>query len=221
MIKSIIDFILHVDKYLVLLIQNYGSYVYLLLFFIIFLETGFVVAPFLPGDSLLFISGTLAASGALNVYLLFLLLSMAAILGDTANYWIGNYFGEKVFSRFVNPEHIKKTKLFFHNYGRKTILLARFVPVVRTFAPFLAGAGKMHYLTFLSYNIIGGIFWAGIFVFSGYYFGNISLVKDNLTIIVFLIIITSFIPLIIEYIKYRRNNFKERNSESSHNFNLN
>ncbi len=204
MIKSILEFILHFDKYLITLIQGYGDFVYVLLFFIVFLETGFVLTPFLPGDSLLFISGTIAATGALNVYYLFFLLSAAAILGDTLNYWIGRHVGKKVFSRFIKQEHLERTRLFFHKHGKKTILLARFVPIIRTFAPFVAGIGKMDYLTFLIYNVIGGIVWVAAFVFSGFYFGNIPLIKDNLTVIVLLIIVISFIPAVIEYIKHRR-----------------
>ena len=205
------EFILHLDVYLATIIQSYGNFVYVLLFFIIFIETGFVLTPFLPGDSLLFISGTFASTGALNVYILFLLLSAAAILGDTVNYWIGSYFGEKVFIRFVKQEHLEKTKLFFHHHGKKTIVLARFIPIIRTFAPFVAGIGKMSYLTFLSYNVLGGIAWVAIFVFSGFYFGNILFVKNNLTIIILIIIITSFIPAMLEYYKHKR---KIRNRRS-------
>jgi membrane-associated protein len=203
MLETAINFILHMDIYLATLVQNYGNLVYLLLFFIIFMETGFVLTPFLPGDSLLFISGTFAAADALNVYLLFILLSIASILGDTLNYWIGYYFGEKVFARFIKPEHLNKTKSFFHTHGKKTIVFARFIPIIRTFAPFVAGIGKMNYLLFLTYNIIGGIAWVAIFVFSGFYFGNIPLVKDNLNIIIILIIVISFIPAIIEYLKHK------------------
>src|SRR3989344_5851566 len=204
MIKDMIGFILHLDVYLAALIQSYGNLVYPLLFLIIFLETGFVLTPFLPGDSLLFISGTFAAIGALNVYLLFSLLSIAAILGDTLNYWIGRHLGEKVFSKFIKREHIERTKLFFHNHGKKTIVLARFIPIIRTFAPFVAGIGKMNYFTFLIYNVVGGISWVAIFVFSGFYFGNIPLIKNNLMMIIILIVIISFIPAILEYIKHRR-----------------
>src|SRR3990167_2298738 len=204
MIESMLSFILHIDLYLISLIQSYGNLVYLLLFLIIFMETGFVLTPFLPGDSLLFISGAIAATGLLDVYLIFLLLSLAAILGDTINYWIGSYFGEKVFIRFVKQEHLEKTKLFFHHHGKKTIVLARFIPIIRTFAPFVAGIGKMSYLTFLSYNVLGGIAWVAIFVFSGFYFGNILFVKNNLTIIILIIIITSFIPAMLEYYKHKR-----------------
>lgn len=208
MIREFVDFILHMDSYLATLVAGYGSLVYVFLFLIIFIETGLVIMPFLPGDSLLFISGALAASGALSVYLLFLLLAAAAILGDTVNYSIGRYFGEKVFSRFINPKHMEKTKLFFHHHGKKTIVLARFVPIIRTFAPFVAGIGKMDYFSFLAYNIIGGISWVAIFIFSGYYFGNIPFVKDNLTVIVILIIIVSFIPAVQEYLKHRKSNQK-------------
>ncbi len=205
MIGIIIDFILHIDVYLAMIIQNYGNLVYIILFFIIFMETGFVLTPFLPGDSLIFISGTFAATGMLNVYFLFLILSIAAILGDTVNYWIVNYFGEKSFKKFIRPEHMEKTKSFFRCYGKKTIVLARFVPIIRTFAPFVAGVGKMNYLTFLSYNVIGGVTWVAIFVFSGYYFGNISFIKENLTIVVLLIIIASLIPAVIEYFRSKKN----------------
>jgi len=202
--------VLHMDVYLDTLIQNYGNFVYVFLFLIIFVETGFVLTPFLPGDSLIFISGTFAATGALNPYILFFLLSTAAILGDTINYWIGHYFGEKIFMKFIKKEHIEKTKTFFHNHGKKTIVLARFMPIVRTFAPFVAGIGKMDYLTFLSYNIIGGIGWVAIFVFSGFYFGNIPFVKNNLTIITLAIISTSFIPPMFEYIKHKRKKSKDQ-----------
>jgi membrane-associated protein len=206
LIPTLIDFILHIDTHLVVLIQNYGSLVYLLLSFIIFMETGFILTPFLPGDSLLFISGTIAATGALNIYLLFLLLTLAAIVGDNLNYWIGRYLGEKVFSRFIKPEHIEKTKLFFHHHGKKTIILARFIPIIRTFTPFVAGIGKMNYLTYLSYDIFGGIIWVSAFVFSGFYFGNIPYIKHNLMLVVLFIIIISFIPAVREYLKHRREN---------------
>jgi len=210
MLETIILFILHMDTYLATFIQSYGNLVYVLLFLIIFMETGFVLTPFLPGDSLLFISGTFATSGALNVYLLVLLLSIASTLGDSVNYFIGHYFGEKVFKKFIKQEHLEKTKLFFHQHGKKTIVLARFVPIIRTFAPFIAGIGKMNYSTFLGYNIIGGIAWVSIFVFSGFYFGNIPFVKDNLTIVTFLIIIVSFIPAILEYMKQRKKSLEKQ-----------
>jgi len=201
---NIIDFIFHIDKYLEILISNYGNFVYAIIFLIIFMETGFVFTPFLPGDSLLFVSGTFASSGFFNIYLLFFLLSIAGILGDTINYWIGNYFGEKVFSKFINQKHFERTKLFFQKHGKKTIVLARFVPIVRTFAPFVAGIGKMKYSTFLFYNVVGGISWVGAFLFAGYFFGNINFVKENLSIIILLIVVVSFIPVIVDYIKNRK-----------------
>jgi len=204
MINTLIDFMLHVDLYLTPLIKDYGNFVYVFLFLIIFIETGLVIAPFLPGDSLLFVAGAFAAAGALNIYFLFLLLSLAAIIGDSVNYFIGRFFGENVFSRFIRDKHMERTKNFFNRHGKKTIVLARFVPIIRTFAPFVAGVGKMNYGSFLSYNIIGGIAWVAIFTFAGYFFGNIPLIKDNLSMVAILIIIISAIPIVIEYIKSRR-----------------
>jgi len=213
MIETIIEFILHIDVHLATIIQTYGGLVYIFLFLIIFIETGFVFMPFLPGDSLLFIAGTFAATDVLNAYLLFLLLSIASILGDTVNYWLGRYAGEKVFKRFIKQEYLERTKLFFHEYGKKTVVIARFVPIIRTFAPFVAGIGRMNYVTFLSYNIIGGLAWVGIFIFSGFYFGNIPFVKNNLTAITLMIIVASFIPAVLEYIKHKRKNLKIKKKE--------
>lgn len=204
MLNTLIDFILHLDKHLSILIQSYGTLTYLFLFLIIFLETGLVITPFLPGDSLLFVAGTFASTGAFNIYILFTLLTIAAILGDTVNYWLGNKFGEKVFTKFIKQEHLEQTRQFFHKHGKKTIVLARFVPIIRTFAPFIAGIGKMEYKTFLSYNIIGGIAWTALFTFAGYFFGNIPIIKNNLNIVIITIILLSFIPIIIEYIKEKK-----------------
>lgn len=204
MLKNIADIFFNLDSYIAVAIQSYGVFVYFLIFAIIFIETGLVIMPFLPGDSLLFISGTFSASGALNVYVLFFGLSIAAILGDTINYWLGNYFGEKVFSKFIKKENIEKTKAFYEKHGKKTIILARFVPIIRTFAPFVAGIGKMKYSTFLIYNIIGGISWVALFIFAGYFFGNIPLVKDNLTLVILVIIFVSLIPVVMEYFKNKR-----------------
>lgn len=201
---KLLDFILHVDKYLNILILNYGAYVYAMMFFVVFVETGLVIMPFLPGDSLLFVAGTFAAVGSLNVIYLFLLLCVAAIIGDTVNYWIGNYFGEKVFAKFIKKEHLDKAKLFYEKHGKKAIVLARFVPIMRTLAPFVAGIGKMNYKTFLVYNVIGGVTWVLIFVFAGYSFGTIPFVKENLTLITLGIILVSMTPAIVEYIKSRR-----------------
>lgn len=205
MLKMIIDFILHLDSYLASLVASYGLWVYGLLFLIIFLETGLVVTPFLPGDSLLFVAGAMAALGDFNIFLLFTLLSLAAILGDTLNYWLGHYFGEKFFTKFIKKEHLEKTQKFFAKYGKKTIILARFVPIVRTFAPFVAGIGKMDYLTFISFNIIGGIFWVALFTFSGFFFGNLKIVKENLSFIIILIILLSLLPILFEYLKAKKN----------------
>jgi membrane-associated protein len=160
--------------------------------------------PFLPGDSLLFIAGTFAAGGFLDIYLLLVILCIAAIVGDTVNYYIGKFFGEKVFSKFINPKHMEQTREFYERHGKKTIVIARFVPIIRTFAPFVAGIGKMNYLTFLNYNIIGGISWVLIFLMGGFIFGNIPFVKDNLTLIVLGIIFASMIPVVIEYLKAKK-----------------
>lgn len=207
---AIIEFILHIDVYLANLIQNYGNLVYFFLFLIIFMETGFVLTPFLPGDSLLFVSGAYAAMGVLNPYLLFFILGAAAVLGDTVNYWTGYYFGEKVFLKFIKEDHMEKTKLFFVRHGKKTIVFARFIPIIRTFAPFVAGIGKMNYFTFFSYNIIGGLSWVAVFIFSGFYFGNILFIKNNLTSVVFLIIIASIIPAVLEYAKHKKVRIREK-----------
>ncbi len=206
LVKKAVDVILHLDKYLGFIVQTYGTWTYLILFIIIFCETGLVIAPFLPGDSLLFVTGALAGQGVMNIVVLFILLSIAAILGDSFNYWLGSYFGEKVFakSRFVKKEYLEKTKEFYKKHGKKTIILARFLPIIRTFAPFVAGVGKMEYLQFFSYNIIGGIAWVTTFLLGGYYFGTISWVKENLTLVIFTIIFLSFIPPVIEVIKSRK-----------------
>jgi membrane-associated protein len=202
-IKDLIDFVLHVDKYIGIIIQNYGIFTYAILFLIIFCETGLVITPFFPGDSLIFVIGVFAAKGYINVILLFFILCLAAILGDTVNYWIGNYFGKNVFSksRFFKKEYLEKTEKFYEKHGNKTIVLARFIPIIRTFAPFVAGVGKMDYFKFLSYNIIGGISWIAIFLFSGYFFGEAPIIKNNLTIVIFIIIFLSIVPPIYEYVK--------------------
>lgn len=199
---NLIDFIFHVDKYLQLIIQQYSTLTYALLFFIIFMETGLVVTPFLPGDSLLFTSGAFAATGVLDIGILFIIVLTAAVLGDTVNYHIGKFLGPKVFHKeksfLLNKKYLEKARAFYEKYGKKTIILARFVPVIRTFAPFVAGVGEMRYRTFLAYNVIGGLLWSGVFVFGGYLFGNVPLVKENLNIIIWLIIFVSFIPIMKE-----------------------
>ena len=205
-----LDLVLHLDKHLTVLIQSYGAWVYLLLFVIIFCETGLVVAPFLPGDSLLFVAGTMAAAGALDVHGLFALLVAAAFCGDNTNYWIGRYLGPRVFkrerSRLFNPAHIVRTQNFYEKHGGKTVILARFLPIIRTFAPFVAGIGHMRYARFVFYSFSGSVFWIGFFVYGGYYFGNIPLIKNNLTVFILGIIVVSILPGVIGYVrqKFRR-----------------
>ena len=204
---NLIDFILHVDQHLFEFITNYGYWVYGILFLIIFVETGLVVMPFLPGDSLLFAAGALAAStGAMDPVLLVILLFIAAVLGDTLNYHIGKYIGPRVFeidSRFINKEHLIKTSQFFEKHGGKTIIFARFIPFARTFAPFVAGAGSMNYKYFLTYNVVGAICWVGSFITLGYLFGTHPLVKDNFTHLVFGIIFLSILPGLIGFIRHK------------------
>jgi membrane-associated protein len=206
LIRKFIDIILHLDKYLKDLVPEYGLWIYLILFLIIFCETGLVVTPFLPGDSLLFTIGALAGAGALNLYALLALLTVAAILGDSVNYWIGNYLGPKVFkteSRFLNRKHLQKTHDFYERYGGKTIVIARFVPIVRTFAPFVAGIARMSYLRFMTYNIAGGILWIFSLTIAGYLFGGLDFVKKNFSLVIFGIIILSILPAIIEFLRER------------------
>ncbi len=199
------DYIMHMDKHLELAIQYFGPWVYVILFLIIFCETGLVFTPILPGDSLLFTTGTFSAQGALDVTWIFILLSIAAILGDTLNYWIGCYMGPKVFykerSLFLNKKHLEKTHHFFEKHGGKTIILARFMPIIRTFAPFVAGIGSMTYWRFLAYNIVGGIVWVALFVFGGYYFGNLSIVKHNFPLVIMAIIVISIMPGVAAYLR--------------------
>ena len=205
-ISKLIDLFLHLDAHLHELILQYGTFTYSILFAVIFAETGFVFTPFLPGDSLLFAAGTFAAKGSFNVHLLFLLLSIAAVLGDTVNYWMGHYIGMKIFSwkiPFLKKEHIDRTHKFYEKYGGKTIIIARFVPIVRTFAPFVAGIGAMTYSKFISYNIIGGVSWVAIFVYGGYFFGNLSFVKNNFSWVIVVIIFLSILPGMIEYIRHK------------------
>jgi len=207
LLAYLIDLFLHLDKHLSEIIQNYGTWTYLLLFLIIFMETGLVVTPFLPGDSLLFAAGAFAGLGALDVGLLFFLLAFAAILGDTVNYWIGHYIGPRAFSgeiRFLKKEYMDRTHAFFEKHGGKTIILERFVPIVRTFAPFVAGIGAMTYGHFITYNVIGGVLWVALFTFGGYFFGNLPFVQDNFTFVVLAIILISVLPAVYEFVKERQ-----------------
>lgn len=201
------DLILHLDKHLIELTTEYGFWVYLILFIIVFAETGLVVTPFLPGDSLLFACGALSASGGLNPHLIALILMTAAFLGDTVNYWIGHYIGPRVFNQekswFFNPEHLTRTQKFYEKHGGKTIIIARFVPIIRTFAPFVAGIGKMSYPRFISYNIFGAILWVALILYAGFFFGNIPIVKNNFSLVIFAIIILSILPAVYEIVKAR------------------
>ena len=207
LVTQVIDFVLHIDVHLDTIIHEYGLVTYLLLFVIVFCETGLVVTPFLPGDSLLFAVGAFAARGSLSLPVALAVLGGAAILGDTANYWIGAVLGPKVFHRedvrFLNRKHLEQTHRFYERYGGKTIVIARFVPIVRTFAPFVAGIGKMTYGHFLSFNVIGGAAWVLGFVMAGFWFGNIPVVKRNFTFVIFAIIVISVLPAVIEFFRQR------------------
>jgi membrane-associated protein len=202
----LIDVVLHLDRHLVELIQDYGAWVYLILFLIVFAETGLVVTPFLPGDSLLFVAGTLAAAGGMDGGLLIVLLCIAAILGDSVNYAVGKHVGDRMVKsgRFIRQEHIDRTHAFYEKYGGKTIVIARFVPIVRTFAPFVAGIGKMDYKRFLVFNVTGGILWVLSLTTAGYFFGNLPIVKNNLSLVVLGIVVASIMPAVIEYVRHRR-----------------
>jgi len=206
-VMSLVNFFMHIDAHLSAVIAAYGVWTYLILFLVIFLETGLVVTPLLPGDSLLFAAGTFAAKGSLDVAWLFVLLAVAAILGDTANYWIGCVIGPRVFRqehvRFLNREYLDRTHQFYEKYGGKTIIIARFVPIIRTFAPFVAGIGSMTYWHFISYNVIGGILWIAVCLFAGYFFGNLAIVKNNFSLVILAIIFISILPGVIEFLRQR------------------
>ncbi|MEI6146292.1 MAG: DedA family protein [Methylococcales bacterium] len=208
-LSQFIDIFLHLDKSLSTVIQTFGSTTYIILFLVILCETGLVVLPFLPGDSLLFAAGAFAAKGDMNVASLLMALSVAAIIGDSINYEIGRLIGPKIAqqerSRFINKEHIAKTHEFYEKYGTKTIIIARFIPIIRTFAPFVAGLGNMSYKKFIRYNMVGGIAWISICLFAGYFFGNISIVKQNFSLVILAIIIVSLIPAVIEFIRHKSN----------------
>ena len=205
MLASLIDFILHIDQHLIELTQTYGLWIYAILFLIVFCETGLVVTPFLPGDSLLFAAGAVAALDGMNVHMAAALLLAAAVIGDAANFAIGKYFGEKLFakpdSRVFKREYLDKTHAFYEKYGGKTIILARFVPIVRTFAPFVAGMGDMHYGRFIRYNIIGALMWVGLLTYAGYFFGELPVVKNNFGLVVIGIIAVSVLPMVVEIAK--------------------
>ena len=207
-VQFFIDILLHLDKHLDWIIRTYGIWTYAILFLIIFCETGLVITPFLPGDSLLFAAGTFVALGSLDMGWLTVLLSLSAIVGDTVNYWIGYAMGPKVFtrenSRLLNKEHLERTHRFYQRYGGKTIILARFIPIIRTFAPFVAGIGMMTYRRFIAFNVIGGIAWVFLLVLSGYYFGNIPFVRNNFIFAILAIILISTLPLVFELLNQWR-----------------
>jgi membrane-associated protein len=203
-----IDIFIHLDTHLSALIAQFGPYIHVILFLVIFSETGLVVAPFLPGDSLLFVVGAFAAKGDFEIALIFGILSVAAITGNMVNYQIGRYLGPKVFHgeiRFLKKEYLDRTHAFYEKHGAKTIVIARFLPIIRTFAPFVAGIGRMDYRRFTIYNLIGCVSWLSVFVFGGYFFGNVPVIKKNLTFVIFAIIIISFVPSVIEVLRQRRN----------------
>ncbi|MDR1044012.1 MAG: DedA family protein [Candidatus Adiutrix sp.] len=207
-ILDFIDFIIHIDVHLTEIVGNYGWQTYLILFIIVFWETGVVIWPFLPGDSLLFAAGSISAldSSPLDPWLLFFILSAAAILGDTVNYWAGRWAGPRAFKgdgRFLKKKYLDKTRFFYEKYGARTIIIARFVPIVRTFAPFVAGVGQMRYRRFLTYNLVGALLWNCLFISAGYFFGNLNLVKNNFSLVILAIIFLSCLPMIIEYIRLK------------------
>ncbi|NJD10546.1 MAG: DedA family protein [Gemmatimonadetes bacterium] len=213
-IFALVDFIIHIDVHLDQIIRNYGAWTYTLLFLIIFAETGFVVTPFLPGDSLLFAAGAFAARGSLHLATLFVALSIAAVVGNIVNYSIGHFLAPRAERglRFVKHEHLERTHAFYEKYGGITIVITRFMPIVRTFAPFVAGLGAMSYHRFMADNLFGGVLWVGLFVFAGYFFGNIPVVADNFTLVIMAIVVISVLPPIVEYLRQRGRKTPEADS---------
>ncbi|HJS20356.1 MAG TPA: DedA family protein [Anaerolineales bacterium] len=210
-INNLVELFLHLDEQLAQIISQYGAWTYAILFAIIFLETGVVVTPFLPGDSLLFAAGSFAGLGSLNVWVLLILLSIAAITGDTVNYWIGHYMGDRAYNvKWIKKEYLDRTHAFFEKHGGKTIFLARFVPIVRTFAPFVAGMGHMSYGYFFSYNVFGGLVWVFLFTLMGYFFGNLPFVQQNFELVIIAILLISVLPIVWEFFKARRGSKMEK-----------
>jgi membrane-associated protein len=206
-LRSIVDVFLHLDQHLSQVIAQYGTWTHLILFVIVFCETGLVVTPFLPGDSLLFAAGTFAALGALDIRLILILLFMAAVVGDTVNYIVGAYIGPRAFSgnlRFLRREYLDRTHAFYEKHGGKTIILARFIPIIRTFAPFVAGVGAMSYGKFITYNLVGAALWVGLFALAGYFFGTIPTVRENFGLVILAIIAISIAPIVVEAVRARR-----------------
>lgn len=208
LLTQLMDVVLHLDQHLQALVASHGAWIYLILFLIVFCETGLVVTPFLPGDSLLFVAGTVAAAGGMDIHLLVLLLIIAAVLGDAVNYGVGHYIGPRIFShsesRWLNPKHLQRAHDFYEKYGGKTIIIARFVPIVRTYAPFVAGAASMTYSRFALYNVSGAVLWVTSLGYAGYFFGNLPLIKNNLTLVIIGIIILSILPGVIEILRHRK-----------------
>ena len=215
---EIVNLFLHLDEHLANIINTLGPLTYGFLFAIIFAETGLVVMPFLPGDSLLFVVGTLSGTGLLNIYIVYFTLLVAAILGDTVNYWLGHHFGAKVFSRsnskLFNKEYLVKTEKFYEKHGGKTIILARFIPIIRTFAPFVAGIGKMHYSTFLLYNVVGAFIWVTVFTLAGFFFGSHPFVKEHFELVVVVVVLVSVLPVLIEYLNHKKEAKRKKKEES-------
>ena len=214
LVTGFIDIVLHLDRHLQWLVANYGAWIYLILFLIIFCETGLVVTPFLPGDSLLFVAGAVAAAGGMDVHTLFAVLGVASFSGDNTNYWIGRYAGPRIFTRkgslLLNPAHLEYTQRFYERHGGKTVLIARFVPIVRTFAPFVAGMGRMIYTRFLLYSFAGAVLWIGSLTYAGYFFGNLPIVRNNLSFVIIGIVILSIMPGVIEFLRSRARARRER-----------
>ena len=207
LVAGFIDIVLHLDRHLQVWVAEYGTWIYLILFLVIFCETGLVVTPFLPGDSLLFVAGAVAAGGGMDIHTLFAVLAVASFAGDNTNYWIGRQVGPRIFRRkgslIFNPDHLVRTQLFYEKHGGKTVLIARFVPIVRTFAPFVAGMARMIYGRFLFYSFAGAILWIGSLAYAGYYFGNLPIVRDNLSVVIIGIVFLSILPGIIEFLRSR------------------
>ena len=206
-LHTFVDFVLHLDRHLAGIIHDYGTWTYGILCLIVFCETGLVVLPLLPGDSLLFAAGSFAAIGSLNPWLLFALLASAAVIGDNVNYWVGRHVGPPAFSgrlRLLKPAHLDRTRDFFARHGSRAIILARFVPIVRTFTPFVAGVGEMPYLRFLTFDIAGGVLWVGLFTSAGYFFGNLPAVRHNFSLVVMAIVALSVVPIAVEVARERR-----------------
>jgi membrane-associated protein len=208
MLMQFVQFFLHLDHHLVALVQHYGNWAYLILFLIVFCETGLVVTPFLPGDSLLFAAGALAATAMFHPGILFVLFLVAAVSGNTVNYFIGYWFGEKLIEgkrQLIRRDYLERTRKFYEKHGGKAVVLSRFIPILRTFAPFMAGIAEMHYLKYLTYNLVGALAWVSLFVWGGYFFGNLPGIKHNFTLVILGIIVVSFVPVVVEFWKARKN----------------